>query len=135
MPSLMTPAERREKIRSVIRVATGNFLEMYDFTIFAYYAAAIGRAFFPKTSEFAYLMFSLASFVAGLLMRPLGALVLGGYIDKHGRRRGLLLTLALMSVGTLSIAATPGWSTIGIAAPLIILLGRLVQGFSAGAEL
>jgi metabolite-proton symporter len=128
-------ATRREKIKSVIRVSTGNFLEMYDFMIFGYYAAAIGRVFFPKTSEFASLMFSLATFGAGFLMRPLGAVVLGGYIDRHGRRRGLILTLALMSVGTVSIAATPGWRTIGLAAPIIILLGRLVQGFSAGAEL
>jgi MFS family permease len=126
---------RTEKIKSVIRVSTGNFLEMYDFMIFGYYAAAIGRVFFPKTSEFASLMFSLATFGAGFLMRPLGAVILGGYIDKHGRRRGLILTLALMSAGTLSIAATPGWGRIGIAAPSIILAGRLIQGFSAGAEL
>lgn len=127
--------EGREKIKSVIRVASGNFLEMYDFMIFGYYAGAIGRTFFPTTSEFASLMSALATFGAGFLMRPLGALVLGAYIDKHGRRAGLILTLALMSVGTLSIAATPGWNAIGIAAPLIILLGRLVQGFSAGVEL
>jgi metabolite-proton symporter len=135
MSPTTSAGDRSEKIRSVLRVSTGNFLEMYDFMIFGYYAGAIGRAFFPKTSEFASLMLSLATFGAGFLMRPLGALVLGGYIDKHGRRRGLILTLALMSVGTLSIAATPGWSAIGIAAPLIILLCRLVQGFSAGAEL
>ncbi len=135
MQPTIAGGDRREKIKAVIRVATGNFLEMYDFMIFGYYAGAIGRIFFPKTSEFASLMFSLATFGAGFLMRPLGALVLGGYIDRHGRRRGLILTLALMSVGTLSIAATPGWNTIGLAAPLIILLGRLVQGFSAGAEL
>jgi len=128
-------AIRREKIKSVIRLATGNCLEMYDFMIFGYFAAAIGRVFFPKSSEFASLMFSLATFGAGFLMRPLGGILLGGYIDKHGRRRGLLLTLALMSVGTVSIAVTPGWGTIGIAAPLIVLAGRLVQGFSAGAEL
>jgi metabolite-proton symporter len=135
MHTANTAGDRTEKIKSVIRVSTGNFLEMYDFMIFGYYAAAIGRVFFPKTSEFASLMFSLATFGAGFLMRPLGAVILGGYIDRHGRRSGLILTLALMSVGTLSIAATPGWTTIGLAAPLIILAGRLVQGFSAGAEL
>jgi len=135
MPAELRPGERREKMKAVIRVASGNFLEMYDFMIFGYYAGAIGRTFFPKTSEFASLMFSFATFGAGFLMRPLGALVLGAYIDKNGRRSGLILTLGLMSVGTLSIAATPGWRAIGIAAPLIILLGRLVQGFSAGVEL
>jgi metabolite-proton symporter len=131
----MTSSERREKIKSIIRVSTGNFLEMYDFMVFGYYAAAIGRTFFPKTSEFASLMFSFSTFGAGFLMRPLGAIALGSYIDKHGRRKGLILTLALMSVGTVSIAATPGWDIIGLAAPVIILLGRLIQGFSAGAEL
>src|SRR5215469_11215417 len=108
-------ATRRERIKSVIRVSAGNFLEMYDFMIFGYYAAAIGRVFFPKTSEFASLMFALATFGAGFLMRPLGAIVLGAYIDHHGRRAGLLLTLSLMAVGTLSIAILPGYASIGIA--------------------
>jgi metabolite-proton symporter len=131
----VTPEERSAKIKSVIRVASGNFLEMYDFMVFGYYAAAIGRTFFPKGSEFASLMLSLATFGVGFLMRPLGALVLGVYIDKRGRRAGLILTLALMSVGTLSIACVPGYAAIGIAAPLLVLAGRLVQGFSAGVEL
>ena len=123
------------KIKAVIRVASGNFLEMYDFMIFGYYAAAIGRTFFPKSSEFASLMLSLATFGVGFLMRPLGALVLGAYIDKRGRRAGLILTLALMSIGTISIACIPGYRTIGILAPLLVVLGRLLQGFSAGVEL
>src|ERR671935_1047715 len=114
----MTQDERRGKIKSVVRVAAGNFLEMYDFMVFGYYAASIGRTFFPGTSEFASLMFSLATFGAGFLMRPLGALVLGAYIDHHGRRKGLMVTLALMSIGTLSIAVVPGFSVIGVAAPL-----------------
>jgi MFS family permease len=127
--------DREAKIKSVIRVATGNFLEMYDFMVFGYYAAAIGRTFFPKTSEFASLMLSLATFGAGFLMRPLGALVLGAYIDRKGRRQGLMLTLGLMSVGTISIAFLPGYESIGLLAPLLVLAGRLVQGFSAGVEL
>ena len=127
--------ERAAKLRAVIRVASGNFLEMYDFMVFGYYAAAIGRAFFPKNNEFASLMYSLATFGVGFLMRPLGALVLGSYIDRKGRRKGLMLTLALMSVGTLSIACVPGYETIGLAAPVLVVLGRLVQGFSAGVEL
>jgi MFS family permease len=127
--------DRKAKIKSVIRVATGNFLEMYDFMVFGYYAAAIGRTFFPKTSEFASLMLSLATFGAGFLMRPLGALVLGAYIDRKGRRQGLMLTLGLMSVGTISIAFLPGYESIGLLAPLLVLAGRLVQGFSAGVEL
>jgi len=123
------------KVWSVIRVASGNFLEMYDFMIFGYYAAAIGRAFFPSGSDFASLMKSLMTFGAGYLMRPLGAVVLGAYIDHHGRRKGLLLTLSLMAVGTVSIACMPGYQTIGFLAPVLILLGRLLQGLSAGVEL
>ena len=126
---------RRAKVVAVIRVASGNFLEMYDFMVFGYYAAAIGRAFFPKGSEFASLMLSLATFGVGFLMRPLGALVLGAYIDRQGRRAGLILTLALMSVGTISIACVPGYNVIGVLAPLLVVAGRLLQGFSAGVEL
>jgi len=134
-PGLACQARRRENVRSVVRVAAGNFLEMYDFMIYGYYAAAIGRTFFPTTSEFASLMLSLGTFGAGFLMRPLGAVALGAYIDRHGRRAGLILTLALMSAGTLSIALAPSYAVIGLAAPIIVVAGRLVQGFSAGVEL
>src|SRR5579862_2663716 len=108
---------------------------MYDFQIFAYYAPAIATTFFPSRSEYASLMFSLATFGAGFLMRPLGAIVLGIYTDRHGRRAGLLLTLALMSLGILTLTVTPGYATIGVLAPVLVLFGRLLQGFSAGAEL
>jgi MHS family citrate/tricarballylate:H+ symporter-like MFS transporter len=128
-------ADRRAKIWAVVRVSSGNFLEMYDFFAFGYAAAAIGRTFFPGASGFAQLMFAFMTFGAGFLMRPLGAIVLGAYIDRHGRRKGLLLTLGLMSIGTLSIAVMPGYATIGALAPILILLGRLLQGFSAGVEL
>ena len=132
---MAAPAERSAKIWSVIRVSSGNFLEMYDFFVFGYYASAIGAAFFPKGSEFAQLMAAFMTFGAGFLMRPLGAIVLGAYIDHHGRRAGLLLTLGLMAIGTLSIALVPGYATLGLLAPVIVVAGRLVQGFSAGVEL
>jgi len=119
----------------VVRVSAGNFLEMYDFMVFGYYATAIGAAFFPSGSAFVSLMLSLMTFGAGFLMRPLGAIVLGAYADRHGRRAGLILTIGLMSIGILSIACVPGYATIGLLAPLIVLAGRLVQGFSAGMEL
>jgi metabolite-proton symporter len=127
--------DRKSRIWSVIRVSSGNFLEMYDFMVFGYYAAAIGNAFFPSANAFVSLMLSLMTFGAGFLMRPLGAIVLGAYADRHGRRAGLLLTLSLMSVGILSIACVPGYATIGLMAPLLVLSGRLLQGFSAGMEL
>jgi len=103
--------------------------------VFGYYAAAIGAAFFPSGNPFASLMASLMTFGAGFLMRPLGAIVLGTYADRHGRRAGLILTLGLMSLGIISIACVPGYATIGVLAPLLVLAGRLLQGFSAGMEL
>jgi MFS family permease len=129
--------EQSEKsaLWSIVQVSSGNFLEMYDFMVFGYYAAAIGTTFFPSGSAFRSLMLSLMTFGAGFLMRPLGAIVLGAYTDQQGRRKGLLLTLTLMSIGTLSVACVPGYATIGLAAPLIVLVGRLLEGFSAGAEL
>ncbi len=126
---------RWAKIKPVIQVSSGNFLEMYDFFVFAYYAAAIGKAYFPSGNEVAQLMLSLATFGVGFLVRPIGALVLGGYMDHRGRRAGLILTLGLMSLGTLSVALTPGYALIGVVAPIIVVAGRLLQGFSAGAEL
>src|SRR2546425_9709280 len=132
----MTPlTNRKSKVWSVVRVSSGNFLEMYDFMVFGYYASAIGNAFFPGGNPFVSLMLSLMTFGAGFLMRPLGAIVLGAYTDRHGRRAGLILTLGLMSIGIISIACTPGYATIGLLAPLLVLIGRLLQGFSAGMEL
>jgi MFS family permease len=132
---IITLQDRKSKIWSVIRVSSGNFLEMYDFMVFGYYAAAIGNAFFPSGNPFVSLMLSLMTFGAGFLMRPLGAIVLGAYTDVHGRRAGLILTLSLMSVGIISIACMPGYASIGLIAPLLVLVGRLLQGFSAGMEL
>ncbi|QIE28613.1 Proline/betaine transporter (plasmid) [Caballeronia sp. SBC1] len=123
------------KFKSVFRVVSGNFLEMYDFMVYGYYASAIAKTYFPSGNEFASLMLALSVFGAGFLMRPIGAIVLGAYIDHHGRRKGLILTLGLMAVGTLLVAVIPGYATIGVVAPIIVLLGRLLQGFSAGVEL
>jgi MFS family permease len=132
---MLTPEERKAKIKTVFRVASGNFLEMYDFMIFGYFSAAIGRAYFPAASEFASLMFSMTTFAVGFMIRPLGAIFLGAYIDHVGRRKGLLVTLGLMSVGTLTIAMVPRFETVGLFAPIIVVFGRLCQGFSAGVEL
>ncbi|NMP27270.1 MFS transporter [Rahnella sp. SAP-1] len=128
-------ANRQGTAANIFRVASGNFLEMYDFMVFGYYASAIAHTFFPESNPFASLMLTLMTFGAGFLMRPLGAMVLGAYIDHHGRRKGLLITLGLMAIGTLTIACVPGYHSIGVMAPILILLGRLLQGFSAGVEL
>src|SRR5580692_5672336 len=130
----MSASASNSKIGNVMRVSSGNFLEMYDFMVYAYYATYIAREIFPSSSAYASLMMTLGTFGAGYLMRPLGAVVLGAYIDKHGRRNGLIVTLFLMAIGTLVIACTPGYRVIGVFAPLIVVLGRLLQGFSAGVE-
>jgi MFS transporter, MHS family, citrate/tricarballylate:H+ symporter len=130
----MTEQKSDSKVRAVIRVSSGNFLEMYDFMVYAYYASYIAHEIFPSTNAYASLMMTLGTFGAGYLMRPLGAVVLGAYIDKHGRRAGLILTLFLMAIGTLVIGFTPPFRTIGVIAPLVVVLGRLLQGFSAGVE-
>jgi MFS family permease len=129
-PAAQAQLARARTFRPVVRVASGNFLEMYDFQVFGYYAAAIARTFFPSGNEFASLMFSLMTFGAGFLMRPLGAIVLGTYIDHRGRRNGLLLTLGLMAIGTVSIACTPSYASIGLIAPLLVVAGRLGLGLT-----
>ncbi|MGK6327308.1 MFS transporter [Erwinia sp. DT-104] len=136
MTSFSSSAKKPQgSARTIFNVTSGNFLEMYDFMVFGYYATAIAKTFFPGDDPFASLMLTLMTFGAGFLMRPLGAIILGSYIDHHGRRKGLLLTLGLMAIGTLTIAIVPGYNTLGAAAPILILLGRLLQGFSAGVEL
>src|SRR3974390_208339 len=116
---LMTAGEstgeqgRQSKLGMVLRVTSGNFLEQFDFFLFGFYATYIAKAFFPAGSEFASLMLTFAVFGAGFLMRPLGAIVLGAYIDEVGRRKGLIVTLSLMAVGTLLIAFVPGYASIG----------------------
>ena len=123
------------KAAAVVRVTSGNFLEMYDFFLFGLYARDVSRAFFPAGDEFASLMATFMTFGVGFLMRPLGAIFLGAYVDRVGRRQGLLVTLGLMAVGTALMAFVPGYGTIGVLAPVLVVAGRLLQGFSAGVEL
>lgn len=108
---------------------------MFDFFLFGFYASDISRAYFPAQSHTASLLQTFATFGAGFLMRPLGAVLLGAYIDRVGRQQGLVVTLIFMAVGTLVIAVVPGHATIGMAATVTVVAGRLVQGFAAGAEL
>ena len=126
---------RNPKMWAVVRVSSGNFLEMYDFMVFGYYAADIGKTFFPIGTPYVSLMLSLMTFGAGFLMRPLGGIILGAYSDHRGRRAGLILTLSLMAMGIFLISCVPGYQTIGLVAPILVLAGRLLQGFSAGAGL
>jgi MHS family citrate/tricarballylate:H+ symporter-like MFS transporter len=126
---------RHSKLATVLRVSSGNFMEMFDFFLFGFYAAPIARTFFPNGNEFAALMLTFMTFGAGFLMRPLGAIFLGAYVDRVGRRKGLVVTLSLMAAGTMLIAFVPGYAVLGLAAPVLVVAGRLLQGFSAGVEL
>ena len=132
---MSTEQVKHSKLGAVLRVTSGNFLEMFDFFLFGFYATSISKTFVPASSEFASLMLTFGTFGAGFLMRPLGAVILGAYIDRAGRRKGLIVTLGFMALGTVMIAFVPGYATIGLVAPLVVLVGRLFQGFSAGVEL
>src|ERR1700760_3246760 len=125
----------KSRIGAILRATSGNFLEQFDFFLFGFYAQDIAKAFFPAQNDTAALLNAYGVFWLGALMRPVGAVVLGAYIDRIGRRQGLIVTLALMALGTVVIAFCPSYASIGIAATIIVLVGRLIQGFSAGVEL
>src|SRR6202047_5236101 len=129
------PPQLKSRIGAILRATSGNFLEQFDFFLFGFYASYIAKAFFPSENETAALLNTFGVFWLGALMRPVGAIVLGAYIDRIGRRLGLIVTLAIMAAGTVIITICPTYATIGVAAPVIVLLGRLLQGFSAGVEL
>src|SRR5690348_7933864 len=117
--------------RVILAASIGNTLEWFDFLIYGYFAVTISKLFFPTGNETASLLLTLGTFGASYLVRPLGAIVIGAFTDRAGRKAGLTLSILLMMVGT---AVTPTCATIGIAAPILILFARLLQGFSVGGE-
>lgn len=132
----ITVANPRQSVgRAVVAATVGNMLEWYDFTIYAAFAVPISKTFFPSDNEVVSLMLGLVTFGLGFIARPFGAAFFGGYADRRGRRDALSLTIMLMALGTAIIALCPGYNSIGIAAPIVILLARLIQGFSAGGEI
>src|SRR6202034_1994835 len=133
--STSQPPQIKSRLGAILRATSGNFLEQFDFFLFGFYAPLIAKAFFPSQDETAALLNTFGVFWLGALMRPVGAVVLGAYIDRIGRRLGLIVTLAIMAAGTVVITFCPTYATIGVAAPAIVLIGRLLQGFSAGVEL
>jgi MHS family citrate/tricarballylate:H+ symporter-like MFS transporter len=135
MSQTTTPPALQSRLGAILRATSGNFLEQFDFFLFGFYAPIIAKAFFPSENDTAALLNAYGVFWLGALMRPVGAIVLGAYVDRIGRRQGLIVTLGIMAIGTVVIAFCPTYATIGIAAPIIVLLGRLLQGFSAGVEL
>lgn len=130
-----TPAHDRRHARRAIAAATvGNALEFYDFMVFSFFAIQIGAAFFPSDDPVASLMASLAAFGAGFITRPLGAWMIGGYADRYGRKPALVFSMVLMGVAICVIALAPTHAAIGMAAPVIVVLARLAQGFAVGGE-
>jgi MFS transporter, MHS family, proline/betaine transporter len=120
--------------RVIVAASIGNAMEWFDFLVYGYFAVTIAKVFFPSGNETASLLLTLGAFGAAYLVRPIGAIVIGAYTDRKGRRAGLTLSIMLMVVGTTLTAITPGYATIGIAAPLLIFFARLTQGFSVGGE-
>jgi MHS family alpha-ketoglutarate permease-like MFS transporter len=120
--------------KAIVAGTIGNTVEWVDWALYSIFAKIISQAFFPPGDETAALLSTLAVFAVGFVMRPVGAAVLGAYADRHGRKKGLTLTVGLMAGASFAIALTPSYGAIGVAAPLVLLLARLVQGFSAGGE-
>jgi predicted MFS family arabinose efflux permease len=121
-------------MRDVVAVVAGNALEFYDFTVYAFFSVFVGRAFFPSFSPATQIIASVAVFGVGFVARPLGGVIIGAYADRRGRKAALTLTFGLMALGTAIIAVAPTYARIGVFAPLLVVVGRLLQGLSAGGE-
>ncbi|MBR8165808.1 MFS transporter [Burkholderia vietnamiensis] len=120
--------------RAVVAASIGNALEWFDLVVYGFFAVTISRLFFPAGNDTVSLLLTLGTFGVSFFMRPLGAIVLGAYADRAGRKAALTLSILLMMAGTFVIAVLPTYRTIGVAAPLILVAARLIQGFSAGGE-
>ena len=120
--------------RLIVAATIGNVFEWFDFVVYGFFAVTLAEVFFPTGNATASLLVTFGTFGLAYFVRPLGAIFVGGYTDRYGRKSGLLLSMALMMVGTTLIAVTPSYATIGLAAPILITLARLLQGFSVGGE-
>jgi MHS family proline/betaine transporter-like MFS transporter len=123
-----------ESRKAILAAAIGNVLEWYDFGVYVFFASAIARNFFPSDNPAAALLSSFAVFGVGFLMRPLGGIIIGRFGDTRGRKAALMLTIMTMAFGTVLVGVLPGYASIGIAAPVLLVVARLIQGFSAGGE-
>ena len=133
--TLASPRSEAALVRRAVAGATiGNALEFYDFVTYSFFAIQIGHAFFPSHSSYVSLMASLATFGAGFVTRPFGGLIIGAYADRAGRRPAMMLSFILMGVAIIAMALIPSYAQIGIAAPILAVIARLVQGFSLGGE-
>src|SRR5688572_18083217 len=127
-------APRQSALRTALAGLIGNVLEWFDFAVYGYFASDIGRQFFPQSSPTAQLLLTFAVFALGFIARPIGGLVLGAVGDRIGRRALMMLSISLMGGATLLIGLLPNYAMIGMAAPVLLVLLRLVQGFSLGGE-
>ncbi|AGB74252.1 MULTISPECIES: MFS transporter [Rhizobium] len=127
-------AARRQRLKSIIGGSTGNLVEWFDWYVYAAFALYFAPHFFPAGDQTAQLLNSAAVFAVGFVMRPIGAWIMGLYADRKGRKAGLALSVTLMCAGSLIIALTPGYETIGVVAPALLVLARLMQGLSVGGE-
>ena len=134
--STASPAQVRGKPIATLVIATsiGNALEWYDISVYGYFAVYVSRAFFPNKDPAISLLLTLGTFGLSFITRPLGGVILGTYADRYGRKASLMVSIVLMTFGTLAIVLMPSYDTIGIVAPIAVLIARLVQGFSAGGE-
>jgi len=131
----MDSAVARPRLSGVIIAATiGNVLEWFDFLVYGFFAVTIAEVFFPANNPTVSLLATFGTFGLAYVVRPLGAVIVGAYTDRAGRKAGLTLSIGLMLIGTTLMLVTPGYATIGIAAPIIITIARLLQGFSVGGE-
>ncbi|MFD2467738.1 MFS transporter [Amycolatopsis silviterrae] len=128
--SLISPAQRK----SIVAACVGNFIEWYEFVLYGYFASTIAKLFFPAGDATAALLLTFALFGVSFVVRPLGGVVFGYIGDRHGRRGALAAIILMISVGTALMAVVPPYASIGVAAPILILVLRLVQGLSAGGE-
>src|SRR5215469_9468592 len=120
--------------RLIVAATIGNVFEWFDFVVYGFFAVTLAEVFFPAGNPTVSLLVTFGAFGLAYVVRPLGAIVVGGYTDRAGRKNGLLLSIALMMIGTTMMAVTPGYATIGVAAPILITIARLLQGFSVGGE-
>ncbi len=126
--------KNNSSLKVVLAAITGHALEFYDFTIYAVFALKIGELFFPNSSEFAQILSSLAVFAVGFVMRPVGGVVFGHIGDKYGRRRALIIAVSGMAIITFLVGLLPDYNSIGIAAPIMLVVFRLIQGLCVGGE-
>src|SRR5499425_1739365 len=120
--------------RMIVAATIGNVLEWFDFVVYGFFAVTIAEVFFPAGNPTVSLLITFGAFGLSYVVRPLGAAIVGTYTDRVGRKAGLTLSIALMMIGTTLMVITPGYATIGLAAPIIITIARLLQGFSVGGE-